>query len=440
MLSKKKLSHQIELFNSIGDQLNQKHPLYRLANAINWSLFDEAFSIHYCLTDGRPAKPIRLMVSLCILKHLRNLSDESVVEQWSENMYYQYFSGEFTFTASIPCVPTELVMFRERIGSGGMELILQESIRVNNDETPIDKNNLIVSIDTTVQEKNITYPTDDKQYKKIIKYCWRIASLEDIDLRRSYKRKLKELSTIQRFKNNKNGRKSARRANSKIRTIAGALVREVARKLSWDGLCKHIEHLKRCRRIIEQQRTDTDKIYSLHEPDVKCYTKGKEHKKYEFGSKVSIVIDQKTNIILGAMNFAENVHDSKTIPDVIDQCEVLIGAIPQQAYVDRGYRGIQQHKTCNVCVPKPDKNISKQKRKYHSKRAAIEAIIGSLKKNFRLCRNYYKGIKGDEINLFLSAAAMNFKRVMNLWSTEAIIRWLLIIKQLLYLQKFYAYK
>lgn len=424
MLSKKKLSHQIELFNSIGDQLDQKHGLYRLSNAINWSLFDEAFTPFYCSNNGRPAKPIRLMVSLLILKHLRNLSDESVVEQWSENIYYQYFSGEFKFICKVPCVPTDLVAFRDRIGEPGMEIILKESIKVNDDETPIDKNNLTVSVDTTVQEKNITYPTDDKQYKKIIKNCWKIADEFQIILRRSYKRVFKELSYQQRFKNNSRGRKQARKANKRIRTIAGVLVRELGRKLSLDGLSANIDKLKLYYKVIKQEKSDSGKIYSLHEPDVKCYTKGKAHKKFEFGSKASIAIDQQTGIIVAAYNVTQTIHDSKTIPDVLEQCERLTEVIPKEAYVDRGYRGITNYKSCLIQSPKKQKGISKEKRNKHSKRAAIEPVISHLKSNYRLCRNYYKGIIGDNINVMLAAAAMNFKRVMNLWSTEAIISWL----------------
>ena len=130
MLNTQKHSPQLGLFGGLCDQLNQKHPIYQLANAINWSLFDEAFKQHYSEKMGKPAKPIRLMVSLLILKHLRNLSDENLVEQWSENIYFQYLSGEQHFQPNVPCVPTELVMFRQRIGEVGMELILKESIRV----------------------------------------------------------------------------------------------------------------------------------------------------------------------------------------------------------------------------------------------------------------------------------------------------------------------
>jgi transposase, IS5 family len=426
MLSKKKLSHQLNLFNGLADQLNQKHPLFILSDKINWKLFDESFESLYCGDNGRPAKPIRLMVGLILLKHLRNLSDESIVEQWSENNYYQYFTGEITFNCEAPCTSSELVVFRNRIGEAGMELILKESIRVNDDETPLDTTNLIVSVDTTVQEKNITYPTDDKQYKKIIKKCWRIANENNIILRRSYTRTVKILSIEQRFKNTSKGYKAARKASRRIRTIAGALVRELGRKLSEDRLLIYSEMLDLFMRVIKQKRTDCNKIYSLHELQVKCYTKGKEHKKFEFGSKCSIAVDQQTGIIVAACNESTNKHDSKTIPAIIEQCKRLTNKTPKQAFVDRGYRGAKTYEGCLIEVPKQQANITKQKRKRHSRRAAIEPVIGHLKTDYRLGRNFYKGVVGDIINVLLAAAAMNFKRVMNLWRSEAIYRWKLI--------------
>jgi len=140
------------------------------------------------LTTGRPAKQIRLMVGLLILKYLRNLSDKSVVEQWAENSYYQYFCGENSFCSGAPCIFSELHHFRERIGEEGVSLILQESIRVNGKDG--DDGN--VSLDTTVHEKNITFPTDDKLYKKIIKKCQAIAKKQNMELCQSYVHTIKK--------------------------------------------------------------------------------------------------------------------------------------------------------------------------------------------------------------------------------------------------------
>ena len=197
MLSKKKDTTQSSMFFGLEDMLNQKHPMYILANKVNWQLFEDSFSSLYCLDNGRPAKPIRLMVGLLILKHLRSISDESVVEQWSENNYYQYFCGKEVFQPCEPCEASELVYFRNRIGESGIELILKESIHING----YDRNDSSAIIDTTVQEKIITFSTDSKLNRKIIDKCRKIAEEENLPFRQSYTRTLKRLSLDQRFRN-----------------------------------------------------------------------------------------------------------------------------------------------------------------------------------------------------------------------------------------------
>lgn len=146
--------------------LNQLHPLYQLADKIDWGKFETAFQPLCCQENGRSGKPICLMCGLLILKYLSNLSDESLVEQWGENAYYQYFCDMQEFTSSAPCASSELVHFCKRIGEEGIELIFQESIRVNKED---DENHHhdTAFIDSTIQEKNITYPTDAKLHKKI---------------------------------------------------------------------------------------------------------------------------------------------------------------------------------------------------------------------------------------------------------------------------------
>jgi transposase, IS5 family len=234
-------------------------------------------------------------------------------------------------------------------------------------------------------------------------------------LRQSYTQTVKKLSTIQRFKKNKDGWAKAKKASKKIKTIAGVLARELDRKLSTQALSKYSSDLSLFSKVLLQKRGDSNKIYSLHEPNVKCYTKGKEHKRFEFGSKVSIVVTQTTGVIVGALNFNSTEHDSKTLEKVLTQYSNLTGKIAKNAFVDRGYRGPKTVNDTIICVPKSDKNITKTKRKKHSRRAAIEPLIGHLKSDYRMNRNFLKGVIGDQINVLLSAAAMNFKRVMNLW-------------------------
>ena len=417
MLSKSINKTQLGFYSSFEEQLNHQHPLYILAVKINWQLFEEKFSPLYHSETGRPAKPIRLMVSLLILKHVRNLSDESVVEQWSENSYYQYFSGEKMFACGTPCEASELVHFRHRIGENGVELIFQESIRVNGR----DGNDPDVSVDTTVQEKNITYPTDDKLYKKIIKKCHRITEQEQLPLRQSYIRTIKKLSINQRFRNHPKNKSKARKADRKIKTIAGRLVRELERNLPADS--KYQTNIALFKKVLAQKRNDRQKIYSLHEPEVQCISKGKEHKKYEFGNKVSIVYTQNTGVIVGALGF-RNEYDGHTLEHSLQQTTKLTGLPPQTATVDRGYKGRSRIGETIIQIPKPfnQKSTSKYQqtklKRCFGRRAAIEPVISHLKSDYRMSRNFYKGIFGDNINVMLAAAAFNFKKMMNKWKSS----------------------
>ena len=210
----KRTSKQLSMFSSLEDMLSHKHPLFQLSNKINWESFENAFSPLYCNNNGRPAHPIRLMCGLLILKHLRNVSDEMVVSQWSENAYYQYFCGGLEFMPKQPCDASELVHFRNRIGEEGMELILAESIRVNTDHDNEDHFDTAF-IDSTVQEKNITYPTDAKLHKKIIKNVLKIVHDKSLPLRQSYTRTLKGIYRSQRFRNHPKNRKKALKADCK---------------------------------------------------------------------------------------------------------------------------------------------------------------------------------------------------------------------------------
>ena len=210
----KRTSKQLSMFSSLEDMLSHEHPLFQLSNKINWECFENAFSPLYCSTNGRPAHPIRLMCGLLILKHLRNVSDEMVVFQWSENAYYQYFCGGLEFMPKQPCDASELVHFRNRIGEKGMELILAESIRVNTDHDNEDHFDTAF-IDSTVQEKNITYPTDAKLHKKIIKNVLKIVHDKSLPLRQSYTRTLKGIYRSQRFRNHPKNRKKALKADCK---------------------------------------------------------------------------------------------------------------------------------------------------------------------------------------------------------------------------------
>jgi IS5 family transposase len=415
---------QLDMFNQrLADQLNPKHPLYRLGNTIPWDELDREFSELYSAV-GRNAHPIRLMVGLLILKQLRNLSDESVVERWVENSYYQYFCGEAFFKWKFPCHPTDLVLFRKRIGEKGVERIFQISIELHGSKAKEYE----LLIDSTVQEKNITFPTDTKLYERISKKCVSIADKESLKLRQTYKRTLKKLILAQRFRNHPKNYRKARKAAHKLKTIAGRLTRELKRKLPIDAFQQYSSLFDIFDRVLLQQRNSSRKVYSIHEPDVYCIGKGKAHKKYEFGAKASIAVTKNSGIIVAAVSHPENIHDSKTLIEVISQSSELRGQCPKVAICDRGYRGQSKVGETQILIPKPSGKkatpYQRQKaRKRFRKRAGIEPIIGHLKSDYRLMRNYLKGTVGDSINLMLAAAAFNFKK----WMREIQLSFAVII-------------
>ena len=392
--------------------INPKHPLCTLTKRIPWKEIEHHFSGLYANT-GRPAKPIRLMVSLLILKQLYDLSDEAMIDRWVENPYFQFFSGETVFQWEFPCHPTDLVYFRKRIGEEGVEKIFKISIELHGKRAQEKE----VLVDTTVQEKNITFPTDTKLYTRIIAHCVGIATKERITLRQSYRRTTKKLMLTQRFRNHPKNRKKAVAAQRKLKTIAGRLVRELERKLPASSLGRYSREIALFQKILEQKRNSTNKIYSIHEPQVYCISKGKDHKKYEFGSKASIAVTKNSGIIVGAVHFSTNIYDGHTLPETLTQTTELVGSRPTVAICDRGYRGKRTIDGTTIEIPKnPGKRTTtyqKQKaRKRFRRRAGIEPIIGHLKSDYRLMRNYLKGSLGDSINLMLAATAFNFKKLM----------------------------
>ena len=394
----------------LKEMLNPKEPLYQLAERFPWAQLEAHFGPLYAPV-GRPAKPVRLMVALLLLKQLHDLGDETVVAQWVHNPYWQYLSGESVFQWKPPIEPTDLVHFRQRIGEDGMQAILALSIRLHGKAAQEKE----VVIDTTVQEKNITFPTDTKLRHRIIQRCGKLAHREGVQLRQSYRRVAKKLLLAQRWRRHPKHAKKARAAARKLKTIAGRLVRELRRKLSAAALEKHGKDLALYERVLTQQRTDHDKVYSLHEPQVYCVAKGKEAKQYEFGAKASVVLTKRSAVIVGAMSLPENQYDGHTLPSALAQTEVLVGRRPAVGIVDRGYRGTKQVGTTVIVtptvLPKGASAYARQSmRRRFRRRAAIEPVIGHLKSDFRLARNYLKGSAGDSVNLLLAATAFNVRK------------------------------
>jgi IS5 family transposase len=400
------------LFSTLSEQCDPRHPLRRLGEQIDWKKLEEDL-VSYYSENGRPAKPIRLMVGLLILKQMYNQSDENLVERWKENIYWQQFCGMEELQWRLPCDPSDLTYFRNRIGEKGATLILTQSIKLHGRK--IKETEVIV--DSTVQEKNITYPTDTKQYQKIIDRCWKLSKNQGIKLRRSYKKEVRKHLMAQRWRKNPRKRQEALRGERRLKTIARILLRELERKLPSETRETQKENFALYRRVLNQKRGDTQKIYSLHEPHVYCMAKGKEHKKYEFGTKASILMTKSRGIILAARAHATNVFDGNTLPEILDQAEALSQQRPKLAIVDRGYRGKSVVGMTQILVPgtspknQPQAERNKMKKRFR-RRAAIEAVISHLKHHCRLLRCFLKGFQGDQLNLTLAAAAWNFHKWM----------------------------
>ena len=409
MLLSENTAHQTSLFGTdLLQQLDTDDPLLQLANIIPWSEFEQAFAKHYTPDVGRPAKPIRLMVGLLLLKYIENLSDEKVVVQFKRNPYYQSFCGLTEFSLDLPCDSTELSHFRKRIGEEGFETIFQVSVGLHGKKALEDT----VNIDTTVQEKNITYPTDAK-----------LAKAYGIQQRRTFTQEVKNLRLAIRHFRHVKRRAKAKKALKRLRTIARILIRELRRRLPKYSLFdSHQKEFLFYERVLDQQPQDKNKIYSLHEPAVYCIGKGKDHKQYEYGNKVSVASTAKTNIIVGVVSHDSNIHDNHTLPEVLFHIESSRGKEVKHAVCDRGYRGKKTFGNTEVILPAPplkrDNRYQRdKKRKRCRRRAAIEPIIGHLKTDFRLTRNFLKGVAGDTVNLLMAACAWNMAK----WMREAIL-------------------
>ena len=430
MIKNSSKKQQLNLFSSpLSQMLDMNDPLIALSDTIDWKIFEDNFEKYYS-KEGRPAKPIRLMVGILLLKQIENLSDENVVLQWKRNPYYQYFCGFDELQIVEPCHPTDLVYFRKRIGTEGMKLIFAMSVNLHSNA----KEEKQVIVDTTLQENNITYPTDGKLAIKIINHLIKIAKKENIKLRRTYMKEIKGHRISLRFFRHPKKRKKAKTAMKRLKTIAKTILRDIDRKFgnNMELHKKYAEKFYLYMRVLLQEKNSKNKIYSLHETHAYAVNKGKDHKGYEYGTKASVVTTKKSGIIIGVASHIKNEHDSKTLEDALTHANSNRIKPIKEAICDRGYRGVKEVLGVTISIPaiplKRDTKYQKEKkRKKFKRRASIEPIIGHLKSDHRMARNYLKGFIGDEINLLLAASAFNLKKWMNIFILYFIVLKIAII-------------
>lgn len=405
---------QGDLFRSRLDQiLNREHPLFVLANQINWSVFDKKFGSLYS-EKGRPGKSTRLMVGLHYLKHAFDESDESVVARLLENGYWQYFCGFEFFIHDLPLDPSMMTRWRQRIGSQNMEKLLSETLETaKRGEHLTEQHMERVNVDTTVQEKAIAYPLDAKLYHKARVLLVKAAKDRDIALRQSYLR-LGKLSLIMsgRYAHARQMRR-AKRERKKLKNYLGRVYRNILRNCPQPDK-QLAELLHNAKRILNQQRHTKQKLYSLHAPEVECIAKGKAHKKYEFGCKVSVVTTSKDNWIIGVEALHQNPYDGHTLKGALKQMKQIVGWEAKHAYCDKGYKGNpKQLGTTNIHLANRRKSSMKPSEwRWFKRRSAIEPVIGHMKQDNRMDRNYLKGTEGDKMNAILAACGFNLRKLL----------------------------
>ena len=408
-----------DLFRARLEQIiNMKHELVQLAGRIDWDFIDREIAPLYS-DKGRPGIEARFAIGLLLLKHIYSLSDEGVCERWVYDPYFQHFTGEEFFQHEFPHERSDLSHWRKRLGDK-LELLLAESLRLAHEAGALRSKDLArVTVDTTVQPKNITFPTDAKLLHAAIRGLTRLARKHGVRLRQSYLRIAKRAAMMAgRYAHAKQFKRHHRELRI-LRIRLGRLVRDIRRKITGQEELEaaFLWPLSRADQIrSQQQRQRGWKLYSFHAPEVECIGKGKASAPYEFGVKISIVTTNRRapggQFVLHARALPGNPYDGHTLRDVIEDTEKLTGREIERAYVDKGYRGHDAQNPRRVFISGQKRGVFGAIKRELRRRSAIEPVIGHMKNDGHLGRCYLKGRNGDATNAILSAVGHNLRLVL----------------------------
>jgi len=444
-----------DFFRARLDQMiDLRHPLAVLANRMPWMQIESALAPAFARKNrhgqaiagsdlfgtslqitgagisaaGRPRLPIRLMASLLYLKHAFNLSDEELVVRWSENVVWQYFSGQDYYTPELPCDATQIGRFRTAIGEAGIEELLKATIDTavqTKAVRPAEFERIIV--DTTVQEKAIAHPVDSRLLDIARAKVVQAARRAGIALKQTFSKEGKALRRKAGGYAHAKQFKRLRRTVKRQRTILGIVLREVQRNLpAATSLCAATLSglntlLERAERIRTQQPKDKDKLYALHAPEAECIGKGKARKPYEFGVKASIALTHKSGLMVGARTFPGNPYDGHILAAQLEQTGILledVGRVPKEVVVDLGYRGVDRdNPNVEIIHRGKYKSLTAQQRRWLKRRQAVEPAIGHLKSDHRMDRCWLPGQLGDAMHAVLCATGYNLR-----WLLRAMVR------------------
>ena len=425
---------QKDLLQPALDQIiDLKHPLVLLGDRIDWDFLDSRFRTVCTPGPGQPGLPTRLVAGLFILKHMHSLSDEALCARWLENPYYQYFCGELSFRHKLAFDRSSLTRWRQRLGEDQLVALIQESLSVGHKTGALETKDLErVAVDTTVQPKAITHPTDAGLMHRALQKLVKLARRHRVELRQSYLRVAKRAAIMVGRYTHAHQFKRARRALKFLRTRLGRVIRDINRKI--DGNAALEERFRPLLILagqvrVQDHRQRGPKVYSLHAPEVECIGKGKARTPYEFGCKVSIATPvtqpKGGQFVLHARALHGNPFDGHTLGPAIADIERMTGIEVKRGHVDKGYRGHDYPHKFRIWISGQVRRTTAAIKREMKRRAAVEPVIGHLKAEHRMDRNHLKGHQGDQINAVLAAAGYNFSLLFR-W-LAAILRALILL-------------
>ncbi|MGA9252753.1 MAG: IS5 family transposase [Roseobacter sp.] len=398
------------------EMIDMRHELVKLAVLIDWDVFEQEWAGFFPSHTGRPATSPRLVAGLLYLQHAYALSDEAVVARWAENPYWQHFCGETFFQHRLPIDPSSMTRWRQRIGEEGVEWMLTQTIEAGKRAGAVKGNDLKrVTVDTTVMEKNIAHPTDARLYETARRKLVRLAREAGIALRQNYNRLAPRLAgQVGRYAHARQF-KRMQKALRRLKGYTGRVLRDIERQLGKvpEGALKArlVEMIALATRLLALKPKDKGKLYSLHEPEVDCISKGKAHKRYEFGTKVSVATTNRGGFVVGMRALPGNPYDGHTLGEALEQVEILTDQKPAMAFVDRGYRG-HGVENVKVFISGAKRGVTRTIAKLLRRRSAIEPMIGHMKNDGRLTRCPLKGTEGDAIFAVLCGCGHNIRMIL----------------------------
>ena len=426
---------QADLFRpALEAIIDMGHPLVRLAAKIDWGFLDRRFGEVYAAGAGQPPLPTRLVAGLFILKHMHYLSDEALCARWVENPYYQYFCGERVFRHELAFDRSSLTRWRQRLGEEQLvgavpgEPVGRAQNGSAGDEGPgagRGRHDGAAEGDRA-SDRRAAHPPGDREARRLRQAPRRRAAAElsaGRQARGDHGRALYPRPPVQ----------ARRRALKFLRTRLGRLIRDISRKIAGDpALAERFAPLLALAVKVrfQDQRQRGPKVYSLHAPEVECIGKGKARAPYEFGCKVSIATPSPSP---RAASSCCTPRRCTAIPSTATRwapfadMERNTGVEARRIHVDKGYRGHNHPNRFRVWISGQVRRTTAAIRREMKRRAAVEPVIGHVKAEHRMDRNYLKGRDGDRINAVLAAAGYNF---------PLLLRWLAALLRAIFLAAF----